>query len=217
MNLKQFIRCLVVIRGQSAKTGDLRPPFINPGFYLQKGNGRFLFLTKPIYLESDVMAFISASICLRVLFVLSTTPLLLLSFKGPLTQWVLNPSHMCSAATQSSMACLVASTMHRMQILTLRGLREAHSHTHSLGVQKQLCRWGLYKGGKQVPTFLRSICVVCMKPQLKHETERKTYETVILQLIGYVQIIKYRLFWDVCKATWWTETKFFFRSSFWQM
>lgn len=43
-------------------------------------------------------------------------------FKGLSTQSLLNTSHMFTAATQSKTACLVGFTMHRMQILTLRGL-----------------------------------------------------------------------------------------------
>lgn len=57
---------------------------------------------------------------------------------------------MCAAAAQSNKAFLVASTMHRMQILTLRGLEETQTY---LGWSEQFvckdCK-DFYKGEKKV-------------------------------------------------------------------
>lgn len=45
---------------------------------------------------------------------------------------------MCSVATLSYMAFLVAFTFHRMQILALRGQEERHTHTLTLLVEERV-------------------------------------------------------------------------------
>lgn len=98
------------------------------------------YSTYQIYVESDVMAFIWALICFAISFsfLFCVAPW----FKVLSTHSLLNTSHMFTATTNFNTACLVGSTMHRMQILTLRGLQEGETYFSCANVQMKDFRKG---------------------------------------------------------------------------
>lgn len=77
-----------------------------------------------------------------------------------------NPSHMCTAAAQSNSG---ACTMHRMQILTLRGLWERRTY---FGCSEQLCvRERILQRENMSQPFSLSICVALTEAKRNEKTE----------------------------------------------